>query len=297
MSCPGPVDGVIEGFTPRSVSPAAARFAKEVVSRASPGYPARAKALLFAASRLAAFGEQVGLDLTCEVLLHPSVIERCCAPGTLAMSAATRRTVRANLRFVARSVLGGPAPVLLSRERSKSPYSAAEIAAYLALADAQGTLRRAMRASALVCLGAGAGLMGADLRSIAGTDVIASSGGVVVVVGGRRPRVVPVRASFVERLCAAAAFSGEGLLIGGVDPTRSNVTSPLTASLTGGSDLPRIELGRLRATWLVAVAEAIGLKAFMDAAGITCSQRLGDLVATLAAPEEKTAVALLGGGR
>jgi hypothetical protein len=33
----------------------------------------------------------------------------------------------------------------------------------------------------------------------------------------------------------------------------------------------------------------------MDAAGITCSQRLGDLVAILAARTEDDAVALLGG--
>jgi hypothetical protein len=50
-----------------------------------------------------------------------------------------------------------------------------------------------------------------------------------------------------------------------------------------------------RPTWLVEAAGSIGLKAFMDAAGITCSQRLGDLVATLAARTERDVVALLGG--
>jgi hypothetical protein len=33
----------------------------------------------------------------------------------------------------------------------------------------------------------------------------------------------------------------------------------------------------------------------MDAAGITCSQRLGDLVATLGAVDERRGVVLLGG--
>ncbi len=72
------------------------------------------------------------------------------------------------------------------------------------------------------------------------------------------------------------------------------MTSRLTASLAGGRDLPRIEIARLRATWLCEVAETIGLRAFMDAAGITCSQRLGDLVAGLSAPSEEIAVDLLG---
>lgn len=73
------------------------------------------------------------------------------------------------------------------------------------------------------------------------------------------------------------------------------MTSPLTASLAGGRDLPRIEIARLRATWLCEVAESIGLKAFLDAAGITCSQRLGDLVGMLEGVDTDEAVALLGG--
>lgn len=45
------------------------------------------------------------------------------------------------------------------------------------------------------------------------------------------------------------------------------------------------------------MAETIGLRAFMDAAGITCSQRLGDLVAGLLPRSEEEAVALLVGRR
>jgi len=67
--------------------------------------------------------------------------------------------------------------------------------------------------------------------------------------------------------------------------------------LAGGRDLPRLEIARLRATWLTEVAEAIGLRGFMEAAGITCSQRLGDLVARLPAPDEHEMVGLVGGRR
>lgn len=69
----------------------------------------------------------------------------------------------------------------------------------------------------------------------------------------------------------ALSQSGGRLLIGGTSPARRNVTTPLTASLSGGADLPRIEIARLRATWLTEVAQAIGLRAFLDAAGVTCS--------------------------
>jgi hypothetical protein len=288
------VAATIEGFSPRTVSRTAAAFAKELTAAASPPTRNRAKAYLFAASRLGAFCESIGLELTATVALHPSVVERCCAPGTTTMSQPTRRTVRTNLRAIARAHACGPSPVWLGRERAKPPYTSVEIAGYLFLADAQPTESRRMRASALVCLSAGAGLVGADLKAVTGEDVVARSGGVVVCVrAGPRPRVVPVLSNYHDRLRVAARFAGTRLLIGGTSVTRRNVTTPLTASLSGGRDLPRLEIARLRATWLVSVAETIGLNAFMDAAGITCSQRLGDLMAFLSRPDEARAVALL----
>ena len=183
----------------------------------------------------------------------------------------------------------------LGRERAKPPYSDSAIAGYLALAHAQSTRARRMRASALICLGAGAGLIGSELRRITGSDVIWRSGGLVVIVGGRRARVVPVLAAFHEPLTAAAAFAGERYLVGGSAPDRKNLTDTLTAALCRDAGLPRLEAGRLRASWLCRCAELIGLQAFMQAAGVRCSQRLGDLVSYLPAAEEEEAVALLGG--
>jgi hypothetical protein len=58
-----------------------------------------------------------------------------------------------------------------------------------------------------------------------------------------------------------------------------------------------LDTGRLRANWLRACAQHIGLPTFMAAAGISCSQRLGDLVATLDVAGEADAVVLLGATR
>jgi integrase len=155
-----------------------------------------------------------------------------------------------------------------------------------------------MRAAGLVCLGAGAGLTGADLRGVRGSDVICRSGGVIVEVRcGARPRAVPVLARYHDVLLASAAFAGSGLITGGTDPARQNVTHPLTRSLAGGTGLPRLEASRLRMTWLADCAQLLGLATFMRAAGIACSQRLGDLLATLEPDGEAEAVALLGGTR
>jgi len=290
--------GYIARWRPSSVSPRAAAFARDVVGQVAPEGKERAKNLLRAAARLADYAIPLGLDPVPEVLLHPSVIERfaATAPG---LSGVARRTLRASLRFLARRVVPqlAPADAPLPRERAKTPYSPAEIAGYLALADAQPTLSRRMRASGLVCLGAGAGLIRADLRDVHGTDVTCRSGGIIVQVRGARPRAVPVLARYQDRLLAAAASAGTGLVCGGTDPGRRNITTPLIRSLAGGDGLPRLDTSRLRATWLADVAQLLGLATFMHAAGITCSQRLGDLLATLEPAAEADAVRLLGAAR
>ena len=283
-------------WRPTAVSPRAAAFARDVIGQVAPGGRERAKNLLWAAGKLADYVIGLGLDPAPEVVLHPSIAERFtrCAPG---LSGVARRTLRTNLRFIGRVPQLYPADVPLPRERAKQPYSPAEITGYLALADAQPVLSRRMRASGLVCLAAVAGLIRADLRAVCGTDVICRSGGVVVTVRGARPRAVPVLAGYHERLLAAARFAGAGPVCGGADPARRNITTPLTRSLSGGAGLPRPDTSRLRATWLADVAQLLGLATFMHAAGITCSQRLGDLLASLEPDAEADAVRLLGTAR
>jgi len=277
------------------VTAQAAAFARDVISRAAPGGRERAKNLLWAAGKLADYGLGLGLEPVPEVLLHPSVAERFtrCAPG---LSGAARRTLRTNLRFIGRQVVPQlyPADLPLPRERAKAPYSPAQVDGYLALADAQPTRERRMRAAGLVCLGAGAGLIRGDLRDVRGTDVACRSGGVLVAVRGARPRTVPVLSRYHARLLAAAGSAGSGLVCGGADPGRRNLTNPLIRALDGGTGLPRLDTSRLRATWLAEVAELLGLATFMHAAGITCSQRLGDLTAGLEPAGEAQAVTLLG---
>jgi integrase len=293
----GGTAAAIAAYAPGSLSAEAAEFARVVVARAAPATPARAKALLFAAGKLAAFGESVGLEPRAELLLRAALIERLIVDGGRAFSPATRRTLRTNLRYLARALEAHPepAPVALPRERSKPPYGEAEIAGYLRLAAAQSTRARRLRAGALVCLGAGAGLVGAELRHVTGSDVVRRSGGLLVAVGGPRARSVPVLERFHEPLWAAARFAGDGYLLGGSAPQRKNLTDTLTAALCRDAGLPRLEPGRLRATWLCECARLIGLQAFMRAAGVRCSQRLGDLVAGLPELDEQAAVALLGG--
>ncbi len=280
----------------RGTPPEAAAFARQVVSGCGALGRDRARNLLWAASRLAGWGLSAGLEPVPGVLLHPSVLERFAAhaPG---LPGPARRTLRTSLRFIARRVVPhlDPADAPLPRERAKAPCTPAEIAGYLALADAQPTLARRSRAAALVCLGAGAGLIRSDLRHVRGTDICARSSGVIVQVrSGRAPRAVPVLSRYHARLLEAAAFAGQNFLTGGTEPGRGNITNPLTRSLAGGGGLPVLDTSRLRATWLAECAALIGLPAFLHAAGISCCQRLGDITAALDPGTEAGAVTLLG---
>ena len=129
--------GYIAAWQPSSATPQAAAFARQVVSQAAPAGRDRAKNLLWAAGKLAGWAIPLGLEPAPQVLLHPSVTGRFTAhsPG---LSGPARRTLRTNLRFIARRVVPhlDPADAPLPRERAKAPYTAAEIAGFLALADA-----------------------------------------------------------------------------------------------------------------------------------------------------------------
>src|SRR5256885_1804685 len=133
--------GYIAEWRPASASAQAAAFARQVVTAAGPGGGDRAKNLLWAAGKLAEYGIGLGLDPVPGVLLHPSVIERFTAHSA-GLSGPARRTLRTNLRFLARAAAPQlcPADAPLPRERAKAPYSPAEIDGYLALAAAPRSL-------------------------------------------------------------------------------------------------------------------------------------------------------------
>lgn len=289
----------LAAYRARGVGGAAVAFARDVVSASTPAGPARARSLLWVCSRLAAWGMEMGLDPVGEVLLHPSVIERFVVCAMASSSPAARRTARTNLRFVSTRAapgLGQPRPpAALARGRAKAPYGPEQVAAYFALAAAQPTQSRRRRLVALLCLGLGAGLERGELRAVTGRHVrAAAGGGVVVAVEGRRARSVPVLARYGTRLLDAAADAGDGFVCGGISPARKNLTANLVASVAGGADLGRLDVGRLRATWLCEHLGRLGLVELLAAAGITCSQRLGDLAAHLAVPDDAALMEVLG---
>ncbi len=94
---------LITSWRPSPVSPRAADFARAVVTGAAPGGRERARNLLQSAGKLADYAIGCGLEPVPEVLFHSWVTERFAvsAPG---LSGVARRTLRTNLRFLARRV-------------------------------------------------------------------------------------------------------------------------------------------------------------------------------------------------
>ena len=289
--------GYIASWRPSSVTPQAAAFARQVVAEAGAAGRERAKNLLWAAGRLADWAIGLGLDPVPEVLLHPSVIERFTAhaPGLTGGDAAdaAHQPAVPGPRGGPAACPGGRAAAPRARQGALQPR--ARSTATSPWPTRSRPSARRMRAAGLVCLAAGAGL--------------------IRVRPARRPRhrhLLPVRRRHRRRSAAAGrgrcrcwpattspllglgAFAGSGLVTGGTDPARQNVTNPLARSLAGGTGLPRLDTSRLRATWLADCAQLLGLATFMHAAGITCSQRLGDITATLEPGSEEQAVTLLG---
>jgi hypothetical protein len=91
------------------MSPQAAGFARAVVAPVAPAGQERAKNLLWAAGRLADWAAGPGLEPFPQVLLHSSVTGRFTAhaPG---LPGPARRTLRTDLRFIARQAVPALAP-------------------------------------------------------------------------------------------------------------------------------------------------------------------------------------------
>ena len=128
----------IAGWRPSSVSPQAAAFTRDVVAAAAPEGRERAKNLLWTAAEARGLRASAGPG--------PGARDRCSTVGDRAVRALRTGPVRRGAPDPAhepavhrRRVVPQlyPADVALPRERAKPPYSAAEIAGFLALAEDQ----------------------------------------------------------------------------------------------------------------------------------------------------------------
>lgn len=277
------VAAAIAAYAPKGVDrgawPAVAETARAAVAAAEPGGVAAARKDLAVAARFLLWAYREGLPDETSVFAEAH-IERFAA--TLQAGEASQATYRSRLRRVAAAVNPAGMPGRAQRQtrpryrrqQLRPPYTPEEMAAFRGLVADQPTEARTRRLSAPLALSAGAGLRADELRGLTAAAVRRDGDDrFTVVVDGPRARRVPVLTSYAGLL--EAALDG-----------------------VGAADLPRLEIPRLRSTWLATLMAApVPLAAILAAAGLTSANSLGDLAAHVADPVAAADAALREAGR
>lgn len=299
----------IDGYVPIGVDPAAwamvAGPTRAWVVAVGPPGPSRAVQLLYAAGRLALWCRAQHIPLEPAVVFKASTVERFVAIGLDGMAPSSRATIRARLRALAEAAAPAtttPRAPALPRTRVRAPYRPDEVAGLLALARAQPSPTRRQGLLAVILCGVGAGCDARDLRRLRGHDIEATpGGGATVRIRAPRGRSAPVLDAYAAELLEVAGLVGDGLLAGGRREDRRSVTTHLLTGVVGGADLPGIDPGRLRSTWLVThLGAGTRLDVLMAAAGLSTATSLADLAVYLDPLDAETTDRLLrrtGGGR
>jgi len=246
-----------------------------------PAGPAIAGRYARVLARIASWSVTESLPLDIEVVLDPDTVERF-ASTALPRNRSTA-TYRADLRRIGRTLATKapwePRPAPLSRRAVAPPYSTEQLTNLRRLAADQSTPERRRRATALIALGAGAGLDGRWCTKIRPEDLRRTSGGLLVRVGPPNPRIVPVLTSFEGDLEGLPVGPADEVLVGGAYKTK-NRASDLVARLDAAPGCPRLSSSRLRSTWLVHhLTIGTRLPELAGAAGLVGVTVLSDLLA------------------
>lgn len=262
---------------------AIAPFVREVVRAAAPHTTYSEKQLYPPTARLALWAWQTAsLPLEIEVIFSPSVIDRFADQGLPQYTKAGRNTMRSRLRRMADALLGEGREPDRGRPMGNSdavrPYSQAEQAALYSWATGQPDGERYSSAMTLLALGLGAGLTGSEIARLKIDDIQVDDEGVVVHVGGARPREVPVLRDWEGMLeeRVAGRDPGSWAFREGREGENRNLVTDFAARSRGEVGL---QARRMRATWIVRHLDAgTPLAALLLAAGFQKPEALGKFI-------------------
>lgn len=262
-------------FVPAERWLAVADLVRDRVRLAGPSSAEMALRLLSPAARLAMWAAKEQIPLEAEVLFSDETIERFVS--TLDGTDKSKTTIRGRLRRLRDAGKPSRTPKI-RHNAARPPYTPDELVGLWRLAAAQPTAPRRDRLQALICASAGAGAGSPDLRHVYDTSVIDDPEGPTFLgIGGDKARRVPVLAGFDVTLVGLAERA-DGLLVG-PSAGKRNLIPQLTTGIVGGDDLPRLEVARLRHTWLVCLMNAwVPTAAIMNLAGIKTMRVLEDLL-------------------
>ena len=254
-------------------------FVETAVRTAAPNTTYSEKQLYPPTARLALWAWQTAsLPLKADVIFSPPVIDRFTSQGMPQYTKAGRNTMRSRLRRMADVLLGDEREPDRERPMGNSdavrPYSQAEIAALYSWANGQPDGERYSSAMTLLALGLGAGLTGSEIARLKIGDIHVDDEGVVVQVGGTRPREVPVlrewEGMLVERVAGREA--GSWAFREGQEGGNRNLVTDFAARSRGEVDL---QARRMRTTWIVRqLDQRAPLLPLLEASGLQSPEAL-----------------------
>ena len=266
----------IELYTPRMPSnywDAIGDFVRTCISDAQPVLRLKVQKFFNPVTALVLWAWQLGYELDRRLIFDRMTIEEFIASGyPTTWSSATRGNARSQLFNFSEALLGDeiriPRLNPLPQSNVSRPYHVKEIVTFRSWAMGQSTQSKRHDATALLALGAGAGLATEDLLTIHVSDVTLVDGFVIVNVTGRRPRQVPVLAEWEGDLLDVVRETTSGAFVFGQNRTtrQKNAVSNFLSKTTG-THKPNSQ--RLRATWIVHhLSVATPVKALLGAAGV-----------------------------
>lgn len=311
VALPTEVESFIDSYCPRNLT--ATEYAPrrqltaEFVRASAPTCLRNAKRLMpYSSAYIAWVHKHAIAEPSVADLADLLLLDRYIDSGHPDLSEGTKATHRSTLATAITAILGGGRRKETSNYRGGSaPYSPAEEQAFSLLAQHQSTALKRARLATVVALGAGAGLDSGDLRGIRPVDIELTVDPVgayqVTVHNERRPRTVVVRNTHRELLASALRWHAEAGLADtdsllGCDGNRNVASRVVEQSQTATGEPVRIEIARLRTTWLLALMnERLPLTIILQAAGLKSARPIADLIPYLPEPDPTQFADLLAG--
>ena len=266
------------------------------VATARPQSPRVAGKWMQLISLLAIWAYRATGSLAPEIVFHPRNVEVWAMIANKHRSDTWRQAARSAARLVGRAAYPAgwpPEPVRSAQVPPARAYSPAEEEAYRVAAGLGGRANWVARLW-VWCGANGAGLTGPEIGRAGPADLVDLGGGRLAIdVGGRNPRLVPIRSGCTPAARKAArAAAGQDKFI---DSAHENSAYKIAERIVVGG-LGQISLSRCRATWLTAhLLAGTPLAALRAIAGPVSARTLNPLMAAAAeslTPQEAAAQGL-----
>ena len=250
-------------------------YVRSVIDRAEPQVTYSSRELYPAVTQLVHFTHTSHAPMEDDVVFDPIHIGRFVNHHLATYNRASRNTMRARLRRVSEALLGDDAIgkfKALGKAEASRPYVAAELAVLDAWGWQQRTMERRTSAGALLALGLGAGLTGAEIIAARGSDV--SDGATSIVVHGTEARTVPILPEWTPRIQDRSDFIGSDGWMFRAEQRGGN-GNLITDFVSRKGPAVQLHARRMRATWLAHhLQTGTPLKRLLRIAGLHSAEAL-----------------------